>query len=128
MSFIHVNPNPNGSYVGDCVIRALSIATNKTWHEIYIELTLQGLVLCDMPSSNRVWGEYLKTQGYHRFIIPDTCPQCYTVKDFCEDYPEGTYILGTGTHVITVIDGNYYDSWDSGDELPIYYWKKESED
>ena len=128
MSFIEVNPNPNGSYVGDCVIRALSIALDKTWHETYIELTLQGLVLCDMPSSNRVWGEYLKTQNYHRYIIPDTCPQCYTVRDFCNDYPEGTYILGTGSHVVTVIDGSYYDSWDSGDELPIYYWKKESEE
>ena len=128
MAFIGVNPNPNGSYVGDCVIRALSIAMNKTWHEIYIELSIQGLVLCDMPSSNRVWGEYLKSQGYHRYIIPDTCPQCYTIRDFCADNPEGTFILGTGTHVVTVIDGDYYDSWDSGDELPIYYWKKESEE
>lgn len=128
MAFIGVNPNPNGSYVGDCVIRALSIAMNKTWHEVYIELSIQGLVLCDMPSSNRVWGEYLKSQGYHRYIIPDSCPQCYTVRDFCADSPEGTFILGTGTHVVTVIDGNYYDSWDSGDELPIYYWKKESEE
>lgn len=128
MAFININPNPNGSYVGDCVIRALSIALDKTWQETYIELTIQGLMLCDMPSSNRVWGEYLKLQGYHRYIIPDTCPQCYTVRDFCIDYPDGTYILGTGSHVVTVIDGNYMDSWDSGDELPIYYWKKESEE
>lgn len=125
MAFVHVNPNPNGSYVGDCVIRALSIALDKSWYETYIELCIQGLVLCDMPSSNRVWGEVLKSYGYHRDIIPDTCPQCYTLKDFCGEYFKGKYIVGTGTHVVTVIDGNYYDSWDSGDEQPIYYWFKE---
>ena len=28
-------------------------------------------------------------------------------------------------NVIAVIDGDYYDSWDSGNEVPIYYWKQE---
>jgi len=44
---------------------------------------------------------------------------------FCEDHPYGTYIVGTGTHAIACIDGNYYDTWDSGDESPLFYWKKE---
>ena len=126
--FIGVNPNPDGCFVGDCVVRALSIALNKTWHETYIELAIQGLVLSDMPSSNRVWNEYLKFKGFHRFIIPDTCPNCYTVEDFCRDNQEGVYVLGTGSHVVTVIDGDYYDTWDSGDETPIYFWKKENEE
>ena len=41
------------------------------------------------------------------------------------DNPEGKYLLATGTHVVTVIDGDYYDTWDSGDEIPIYYFTKE---
>ena len=126
--FIGANPNPKGSHVGDCVIRALSIALNKTWHEVYIELTIQGLTLCDMPSSNNVWGEYLKSQDFQRHSLPDACPLCYTVRDFCEDYPNGTYVLGTGAHAVAVIDGDYYDTWDSGDETILYYWKKESEE
>lgn len=79
----------------------------------------------DMPSSNAVWGEYLKRNGFTRHIIPDTCPSCYTVGAFCEDHPYGAYMLATGTHVVAVIDGNYIDTWDSGNEIPIYYWKKE---
>ena len=125
MSFIPTNPNPNGSYVGDCVIRALSIALQKSWQETYIELCIQGLVLCDMPSSNKVWDEFLKSYGFHRYIIPDTCPQCYTIRDFAGEHFKGTYIVGTGTHVVAIIDGDYYDTWDSGDETPIYYWFKE---
>ena len=29
-----------------------------------------------------------------------------------------------GGHVVAVEDGNYYDIWDSGDEVPTYYWMK----
>lgn len=125
MAYIKENPNPNGSYVGDCVIRALSIATGDDWDGIYLDLCVEGLMVSDMPSSNKVWGDYLKKRGYHRYVIPDTCPHCYTIRDFTRDHPYGIYILGTGTHVVAVIDGNYHDSWDSGDENPVYYWHKE---
>ena len=128
MSFIKTNPNPQGSYVGDCTIRAICIATKKSWFEVYTELALKGLQMCDMPSSNQVWGAYLRDNGFKRHVVPDTCPECYTVKDFCGEHFKGTYVLGTGSHVVTVIDGDYYDTWDSGDEQPIYYWSKGEED
>lgn len=78
----------------------------------------------DMPSSNSVWGAYLYRHGFRRDIILNSCPDCYTVIDFCMDHPYGLYILATGTHVVAVENGNYYDSWDSGDEIPIYYWQR----
>ena len=77
-----------------------------------------------MPSSNAVWSKYLINLGYERRIIPNTCPFCYTIKDFCEDNPHGKFLLATDAHVVTVIDGNYFDAWDSGDQVPIYYWFK----
>ena len=124
MAFIKTNPNPKGNYVGDCVVRAISIATGKSWTETYMELALKGLQLFDIPSSNQVWGKYLKDLGYTMEVLPELCPDFYTVRDFCGEYIKGTYLLGTGTHVVTAIDGDYYDTWDSGDELPIYYWHK----
>lgn len=125
MGFIRVNTNPINNLVGDCVIRAISVLTDESWDETYLGISAQGFTMKDMPSSNAVWGEYLKRKGFRRSILPDTCPSCYTVEQFCRDYPYGRFLLATGTHVIAVINGDYIDTWDSGGEIPIYYWEKE---
>lgn len=124
MSHIYYNPNPLGLSVGDCVIRAISGALNRPWEDIYIRIADQGFAMKDMPSANRVWSQFLKEQGFRKHQIPDTCPDCYTVRDFCYDHPYGTFILGTGEHVVCIKNGNYYDSWDSGNEIPIYYFER----
>lgn len=127
MAFIFFNPNPDRAIVGDCVIRGISLLTSRSWREVYLDLCDEGLAMHDMPSSNAVWGSYLLKQGYLRKVIPNICPECYTVKEFCMDHPYGKFLLATGTHVIAVKDGDYYDTWDSGNEVPSYYFKKEEE-
>lgn len=125
MAFIPFNPNPSKKLVGDCVIRAVSRVTDTNWKDTYVGIALQGYIMNDMPSSNAVWGAYLQKQGFERHIIPNTCPNCYSVKEFCKEHPEGIFLLATGTHVVAVEDGNYFDTWDSGDEIPIFYWRRE---
>lgn len=124
MGFIYFNPNPLEKSIGDCTIRAISLFLDQDWYETYIGTAITGLIECDMPSSNSVWGKYLYEKGCRRIQLPDACPICYTVREFCKDNPFGKFLLGTGSHVVTVIDGNYYDTWDSGDQVPIFYWVK----
>ncbi len=122
---MYVYYDPNSRWTGtasDCVIRALTLAVGKTWDEVYLELSMLGFRLGNMMSDNRVWDEYLRGYGYTRAFLPDTCPSCYTVRDFCFDHPLGLFVLGTGSHVVTVIDGDYFDTGDSGSEVPLYYF------
>ena len=120
------NANPSGKLTNDCTVRAISKVTGKSWRGVFAGLSEISYEQYDMPSSNAIWGTYMRREGYTRHTIPDRCPDCYTAKDFCNDHPYGTYLLGTGTHVIAVINGDYYDTWDSGNELPVYYWEKEA--
>lgn len=122
--YSHFNPNPYGNKVGDCVVRAISKALNQSWYETYMGLCIQGVLMGDMPTSNAVWNAYLKNNGFIRNVISNDCPNCYTINDFCEEFPQGIYVIGTGTHAVCIVDGVIYDSWQSGDETPIYYYYK----
>ena len=124
MAYIYFNCNPAGKSVGDCVIRALSKAMGRSWDEIYLDIAFYGFRMCDMPSSNAVWGAYLQENGYRRAVIPNTCPNCYTIRDFSHDHPYGAFIVATGSHVVAVKDGNIFDSWDSSNEIPVYYFSR----
>lgn len=123
MAFVYYNPNPKNQRVGDCAIRAISKAVGKEWEEAYIALCTEGLFYSDMPSANYVWGMYLRKFGYEQKIIPSICPQCISVSRFADEHPKGRYVLACQNHVVTVVDGDYYDTWDSGDEIVLYYYE-----
>lgn len=122
---IYYNLNPDQNLVGDCVVRAIGKLTDMDWDTTYLKICIQGLLMHDMPSSNKVWGAYLYKLGYRRYIAKDEYPDIYTIKKFCEDNPHGTFLVCTDKHVVAVIDGDYYDTMDSGEETPLYYWRKE---
>lgn len=124
--YLYYNPNPAGRSVGDCAIRAIAKALDIDWEDAYAKVVVNGFRMGDMPSSDSVWGSVLRMNGFYRKALPNTCPDCYTAEDFCIDHPEGTYVLGFGGHVATVVDGDIYDSWNSSNEIPLYYWGREA--
>ena len=125
MPFIFYNPNPKNKRVGDCAVRAVSKAIGQDWSDAFIGLCAEALIIKDMPSANIVWGSYLRKYGFEEKSISAICPNCVTVADFARKNPKGRFVVATQNHVITIIDGNYYDTWDSGDEIVIYYYEKE---
>lgn len=120
--WVEYNPNPLARKVGDCAVRAVSAALDTSWEDAYEMIVENGFAMGDMPSSDAVWGSVLRQNGFAKRTIPNYCPDCYTVEEFCKDNPRGTFVLGFGGHVATVIDGDLYDSWDSSNEIPVYYW------
>lgn len=126
--YIHYNPNPSGRSVGDCAIRAISKALDIDWEDAYAKVVVNGFRMNDMPSSDSVWGSVLRMNGFYRESLPNTCPDCYTAEDFCRDNQQGTFVLGFGGHVATVVDGDLYDSWNSLNEVPQFYWFRKEKD
>lgn len=124
MTYAEFNPNPVGNRVGDCAVRAIAKALNIDWETAFLMLTVNAYAMGDMPSADNVWGSVLRQHGFYRENIPSTCPDCYNVNDFVQEHPIGTYVLGFGGHVATVVDGRLYDSWDSSMESPQFYWHR----
>lgn len=125
--FREYNPNPIGRRVGDCAVRAISKALNIDWETAYLKNIINGFRFRDVPSADNVWGATLRQNGFYKKTLPDTCPDCYTAADFCVEHPVGTYVLGFGGHVATVVDGDLYDTWDSSNLVPVYYWYRKDE-
>ena len=124
-SWRQYNPNPVSRNVGDCSVRALTVALGVDWETAFAMIAENAFLMGDMPSSNAVWGAVLRQNGFKRSVIPNSCPDCYMIGDFAKDHPAGIYVVGTGNHVVTVKDGEIWDSWDSSREIPVYYWRKD---
>lgn len=123
--YIEFNNNPISRKTGDCAVRSVAKALEIDWETAYCKIAKNGFEMCDVISSDTVWGSVLRQNGFIKENMPNTCPDCYTIVDFCKDHPKGRYVIGTGTHAVCAVDGNYYDIWDCGKEAALYAWKKE---
>lgn len=130
--FEFYNPNPKGNETGDCVVRALTKALNKSWFEVYDEACAVGRELCCMPNDDQTWREILRRHGFERVVLPKTKrgQKALTPEKFCELYPRGVFILRMANHIQAVRHGKWYDlSPDFGDgKIYTYYalttWEK----
>lgn len=113
--FIYYNANPRGRRVNDCTIRAISLATNKSWDETYEELSkfaqAQAIMLDDVIYID----EYLE----RKFDMICGCKNNYkiTVGDFVRENPEGIYLITMNGHITCAINGHIYDTFDPSDRL-----------
>ena len=121
--WINFNNNPVARRVADCSIRAVSLALDISWEDAYALLAAAGYAMGDLPNSNEVITAVLRQHGFYRKAID--CQNCYTVADFCQDHPYGVFVLFTSGHVVTCIDGDNYDIWDSSGEPVLFYCFRE---
>lgn len=123
--FHYFNPNPRGLHVGDCTVRSICAVSGQSWADVHRLQCDLSRWLGDMPSADRVWWTFLRLLGFEQWGLLDACPDaCYTVADFAADHPTGIYVLGPPEHAVAVIDGAYWDSWDSGRTVPAYFFAR----
>lgn len=123
----YINKNPRGRSVGDCAVRAVSAALGVDWETAYVMLAVNGFAMGDLQNSNSVIGSVLRQHGFYRFNLSEACPDCYTFGDFARDNPRGVFVVGTGTHVATIVDGNLMDAWDSSDQPVAFVWYRKDD-
>lgn len=126
--------NPRGKdSVGDCTVRAISKVMGWDWDTAYFALCMEGYLIGDMPSGNATWISFLLHNGFTEHSLFSNCKDCYTLQDFAKEHniPNAKMVVGSGDHVVAVIgddlgkEAKWYDSWNSGNINPIYYFIKE---
>ena len=127
-TFRFFQPNPTGTNTRDCVIRAVSAVLDISWDDAFDLVSERAKAMGQTMDDNAVYGSILRQIGFARAIIPNSCPDCYTAEDFVYDHPRGVYVLGFTGHVAAVIDGQIWDSWDSTNLIPTYYWFEQKGD
>ncbi len=126
-TFRYFQPNPTGQNTRDCVIRAMCAVLGLRWDDAFDIVAARAKQMGQTMDDNAVYGSILRQRGFVRKVIPMTCPDCYTAEDFCMDNPDGVFVLGFTGHVAAVIQGQLWDSWDSRELLPTYFWTYEGE-
>ena len=106
----------------DCTVRALMKLLGVTWEEAYDELCKQGRRLKRMTNETECVYAALAGYGYvKRSISVEKGSKRPTVQSFAAAHPKGYYLLNVANHVVAVVDGHYYDSWDCGDKCLYGY-------
>lgn len=122
------NANANDKRVGDCVKRALSLALGMTYNEISSKLNQYRTKLgLSSYTDSRVHMALMHDLGY----VPVRSSEYPLLEEFADQHPTGTYVLGVtdkdpsrgSNHLVTVINGDIYDSWDSTKTKVVYYYE-----
>lgn len=125
-TFKYFNANPSDNYVGDCVIRAISVALNQSWEQTYSELCMLGLNMHSMPNDKKVYTKYIENKGWIKCKQPRKSNNTkYTGKEFVK-IVKGTVLAHIGGHhIVCIKDNKVLDIWDSTDGCIGNYWIKE---
>ena len=131
--FHYYNANPKDKQTADCVIRAISTATNKSWDDVLSELYQVALKHKLMLNDKKCYKKYLESLGWVQEKQPRKADNTkYTGKEFCnllDNKNSKTIIAHIGTHHLVCIKkhaGSHkiFDTWNSSYDRIGTYWVK----
>ncbi len=136
---MHFQPNDGGREAagfrgdaGDCVTRAIAIALDLPYREVYDDLA-ERMVATGKPRSARngiprkVYEDYLGDHDWRWYPTMHIGSGC-TVHLRADELPEGRLIARLSKHVCAVIDGVIHDTYDpsrDGTRCVYGYFKKD---
>lgn len=113
----YYNANPYGNHISDCVIRCLSVLTNRNWEYVYDELSDLAVDVGLLFSSVNFVEDYLDDR------YPRECHYAKTVGEFVRENPYGKYAVTMNGHITAIIDGVIYDTFNPSNRIMRCAWK-----
>ena len=111
--FKYYNANPLGRHVNDCTVRAIALATRRSWYEVFDELSRYARKEAITFSEIEFINDYLD-QRYERYCANKGETQ---LKDFLDLKLEGRWLITMSGHITCAIDGVCYDTFDPSEKF-----------
>ncbi|MBO5388391.1 MAG: hypothetical protein J6A59_09655 [Lachnospiraceae bacterium] len=124
--YVNYNVNPKKKKTGDCVVRAVAVATGLGWDESFKLLTEAAFRLKTVPDETEAVHDVLMRLGFKegKIRVPKGSKRP-TVAQFAQMHPDWYAVLRVSHHLVATGRGNYVDIWDSGRCSVYKYWYKE---
>ena len=123
--FQFANPNPRGKLTDDCYLRCLTLTLKIPYETVARQMFELSLKSGYAINSRKNIEAYLASLGkIKQKQLKHKDGKKYTLKQFCDEHPTGSYVvITTGHHMTAVIDGKVNDTWDCTDRTCGNYWK-----
>lgn len=123
--WVEFNPNPGkNTKANDCTIRAYCAAEGLSWDEAYDIASQAGKDNAYMPNDKSTVEKIITEKFGYEVCKLEKGEKKLTVSEFAIKYNVGTYLVMVARHLVAVVDGQYYDSWDCGDKKVSKYFEK----
>lgn len=120
------NPHPKGKIVGDCVKRAITLATGKDYMEVQRELNrCKKITGCSTFNENKNYKYYLEKVLHcdKQFYAAHKNEPRMNGITFAMTHPKGRYILEMARHLSCCINGKINDTWDCSHKCVYNSWE-----
>ena len=113
------NPNPKDRNIGDCTLRSYCAAFGISWDkafDIASKVAKENSSMIQYVADKVLTEEFncALDETYNKKTV--SSKNRITVNEFALSHPYGKYIVQVRSHQVAIIDGMYWDSWDSGEK------------
>lgn len=103
--------------VGDCVVRAIAIATELPYSTVYVELSARAKMAGSKTTPRNgvardVYQPFLRDLGWHWQPTMEIGGGCH-VHLCADELPAGRLVTRLSRHLVAVVDGVVHDTYDS---------------
>lgn len=113
----YFNANPHNRHIDDCTVRAISLLTNRSWNDVYEDLSFLASQDSLMMDSVVFIEDYLDDR-YNR-----ECHYSKTVGEFAKEHPYGKYAVTMDSHITAIVNGIIIDTFDPSDRIMRCAWR-----
>lgn len=109
---------------GDCIIRAISIASNEDYMKVWNDLFKLGTEIGQLPNAWKTLSIYLSNNGWveHK-PFRDSKNRKMKIKNIPFDKSE-RYLMRTTSHLTAIVNGELHDSWNCMEWCGNTYYTK----